>query len=159
MNRFIALVIALFVAAPAFARSMRPSVDFMYSDVKIGGKLTNHIALAKVDFLQYTIEIQILNDPCGQYAPAEVGVIRCMAAAQLVYEFTVPLQKSEKSCGSVYYSGTSDMMPVDGPKTEIVVADHSERMCTDLVVGAKEARVVTTSPRPLKVTEFVLSGN
>lgn len=89
-----------------------------------------NVAVTTIDQENGEIVVQLFNDMCGQLLPVEPGVMRCMAAAQLVKEYSAPIiSQTTGACGETVIKASIDARPVDGALNEITVTDNSTLIC------------------------------
>lgn len=103
-----------------------PPASVVYED----GVKTELVGVIDVDLQREVITVSLFSDICNQIFSR--GGISCMAAADLVERFEVPLVMVRTSCGSTIYEGAENNLTVDGNLTQITVADHSTRICKDI---------------------------
>jgi len=135
-------VASLLIGASVFAQT-QPSI---LENVQLNGEQTEYTALVTVNQEEAFIQVEIVNDICGSLKPAD-GMMHCLAMPVSIRALEVPLQKSEKSCGSEIFSGKEDRRPVDGNYVSIQVVDHSKRMCMDMQPSSVIVKAVVKSAR------------
>lgn len=150
----VSLSLAL-TSVPAFARSIQVGLERTLDNVVINGKKAhNHYADVKLNFLQSTISVVVTHDPCP--SPADPRMFRCLAMASVVETFEVPIQKRSTPCNSNVYAGVKDLRPVDGPRHEVKVSDHSNRICDDLQPGVLVVEAKSTLPFSPEKTTYLM---
>jgi len=156
MRSFI-LITALVFGISAGARSLQPKVvEEILPHVLINGQDMGQTGRLKIDFVKNEIQIEILNDMCGQLLPLRAGEFRCLAAAVLVETLKVPLVDFSTSCRSVVYSGEKDDSPHDGFHRIIEVTDHSRRECKDIVESVLMVKASSFNPWTNTTTVYSL---
>lgn len=123
--------------------------------VVIDGEQTPYVGQLTLDEVPNKMTLRIFEDPCGSLKPAD-GRMHCMAAAHLVVELSVPVIERSFPCGSVQISGSEDLSPVDGLRTEMVYLNHSTRMCKDIVFDLITVEASTFNPWDNKTTHYSL---
>lgn len=68
----------------------------------------------------------------------------CVQMMPITQEFKAKLINKTTSCGSLIYQAVADLTRVDGDRIEITVADHSSRVCEDVVPFITEIKVKET---------------
>ena len=126
-----ALVLGAVSIANAEARSVQTQIHHVLKRVQIDGQQTPYIGVLNVDFTKKQIEVQIVQDPCGQFT-AQPGEIRCMAAAFVKETLRAPLQNVKvDNCNTLHLAGRFGMTLDEQSITKIEVADHTGRRCLD----------------------------
>lgn len=146
--------LALLISVSAQAHSLKPGFSLNLPKVIENGQKVDLAARATVDLADNKITIELYNDPCGQIGAKASGAITCMAMPHLVSVHTVAISDVSTTCGSVYYSGTDDQTPVDGLKVDITVADHSKRVCMDVVAQYSGAEMRVEAVRTQTVNVY-----
>jgi hypothetical protein len=154
--KLLALAIALFTSFSAQARSIEAVRTETLQVVKVDGQDTRFVGRLTLSYVDQKMTLEIYDDVCGQFAPAQPGIMRCMAAARIVESFEVPMQKHDQSCGSVIFSGVRDLRPVDGARTEIRVTNNATRLCEDVVLGRIVVEATVQSLRASRPTTYLL---
>lgn len=152
----LALLSALFISFTAQARTPIYDQTEILPKVTIDGQETGYTAVVNINFHTSKIKAEIFNDICNNLT-APVGVITCMAAPRLVTTIEAPITEKGTSCGSTIYKAFRDDAPRDGLRVDIHVADHSTRMCKDLVASAFEVKATVFNPWNQKATEYYLA--
>jgi hypothetical protein len=157
--KFVTAALVCFMSAIASASVVAPNQDVKYNDVfrrvLIDEKeQPSYVATASVQSQTNEIVVEVFEDICGEFAPPQPGLMRCMAAARAITTLRVPLKAIENSCGSMVYSGEKDDTPVDGTRTEIRVTDHSKRICMDMPFGAATIEASVFNPWTGKTTNY-----
>lgn len=147
-----------FAAAPADAFSHKLVKKEVLPVVLLNGQNTRMAAIITVDTVNNLIKIDFYNDPCSYFSPPQPGTFRCMAMPNLVSSRTIPLVVTSNVCGSVVYQGYEDRAATDGERIEITLADHRERVCTDLQKAPAEAQVRYSSARKSFEVSYTLKA-
>ncbi len=149
----------IIICPPADARSLQTQESHVLRHVMIDGQPTKHVGVLTINHAASTIKVDIMNDICGHYAKREPGTFTCLAMPVKVTTLEVPLEKREKSCGSLVLSGSEDNRIRDGFGTEITVMNHSGRICEDVRPFLIEVRATRFNPWTQTATHFYLGGN
>lgn len=151
-----ALAIGALSIANADARSIQIQKHEVLPRVQIDGQATPYIGILDIDFMRKTIQVQIVQDPCGSLT-AKPGEIHCMAAVMLKETFRAKLNVAEVvGCGSSHYTGTSGV-DTNGNLISIDVVDHSTRRCMDMRVDAMDVSISKMSTVNGPTVEYRLS--
>lgn len=148
--------LAMIVATPAFATSLKMEEEIVFQSVEIDGQETKLTGIVTLNLFDHEATVRLYNDRCGSLVPSEPGTYHCLAMPTLAGEFTVKIQVKKDECGSVIYSGREDRRPVDGAMTQITVADHRERICENVVGELIEAQVFSAHLRAPHPTIYSL---
>ncbi|MES3037245.1 MAG: hypothetical protein V4736_04990 [Bdellovibrionota bacterium] len=116
------------------AVSQAAELSVTLTDMQINGEAApGRVAVVIVNTDAKTIEVQMMDDMCSHYLPTPPGVVKCMAMPAPRERLSVPLLKTENSCGSVTYSGQEGTVFADGKLTKVSVTDNSLRVCDDVI--------------------------
>jgi len=122
-----------FIQIPSNQQTPSPTLqNQILTKVQMNGQATPYVGRLMLDEKQNTMQLQVMQDPCHQLTPSERGTIKCMAMPMQLAMMTAPLETKKDACGSVYYSG-SMQNPDDNSLIQIDVANHSQRVCDDLL--------------------------
>jgi hypothetical protein len=149
---FFSLLLSSLAISPAHAEVREHVLD----SVVIDGQETKYVAQLQIDTDAKEIEVKIFDDMCGYFA-AKPGIYTCLAMPRLVRSFSAELTDFREGCGSGYFTGFRDQTPVDGPRTEIAVVDHTTRRCRDLPPFRVQVKASVYNPWSQKNTEFLLT--
>lgn len=79
----------------------------------------------------------------------------CIAVMPRYVEFSANILETSNSCGSIYYHAVDDQTPVDGVRTEIVVVDHSKRLCRDFLAFKTEVKMQESGWNRMTRDQFI----
>lgn len=102
-----------------------------------------NLAYVTIDTAVPTMKIELYYDSCSN----ALGLPTCLAMPTLLSTYEVPLESIEPgTCGSVVYTGSVNMMPIDGPAFSLTVKDNR-----DFANHCASARAVAPTTGLLKV--------
>lgn len=132
--KFLAVFGALLISFSAVAATQESVQEYVLTKVSVDGEETPGIVgLLRINTQDKEIRLEIYDDPCGRYASSSANTAKCLAMPTLRHIITVPLKDQLVSCGSSIYSGVEDLTLSKGVRYELSVADHTFRICRDLV--------------------------
>lgn len=141
MKNIYFVALALILANPVFAKSIiRNPVLQTAEIIQFNVNADSYLASYKITAGRVTVNGEKIIISLYENNDCMPGSF-CPAVMPQQFEFAANIVAKDYSCGSVYYKAINDQTPVDGNRIEIVVADHSHRVCRDLVPFVTEITV------------------
>jgi len=141
MNKLYFLALAIMISNQVFGTTLLPhtpvyTAEIVHMKIDQNSYLANYkIQGGAVILAENQITLNLLERkscPSGQM---------CTAVMPQLFKYTAQIIQKAQSCGSVYYRAISDKTPVDGSRVEIIVIDHSRRVCRDVVPFITEIKL------------------
>ncbi len=155
--KFMAFLATSLLSVASIAMPPSQIETMVLKNVKVDGVLTPYTGVLTIDQVRGDLIVQVYNDPCGSLFPAIPGQARCMAMPSLIAKLQAPLIDIENTCGTVHYKGYKDETPVDGPRTEISIADNRKRLCENVVESTIVADALVYNPWQNTTTHYHLT--
>ena len=133
MKKLFYVALALIIVNQTHARSIiRYPVTKTAEIIHFNLSKDSYLSAARIEAGQVTIKgkkIIVSLHEINNCMPGDF----CPAVMPQNFEFMANIVSTSLSCGSVYYQAVEDNTIADGTRIEITVADHSRRLCKDLV--------------------------
>ena len=151
----LAAVCTVIACQPAEARSIKRFTNEVLQNVEINGEKTDLTGLLNIDYMERTINVQIVKDICGQYKDLPPGTVRCMAMAMPVDVINVPFKGNRADgCGSYVTESVQNDLPRDGMYQAVKIVDNKFRTCDDVIESILVIDAKTIAARSNKETVY-----